>query len=147
MSKKFVDPRYAKSGEYKKVLNRIAGKKICPFCPKNFKFHKSGILKKIGSWFITECGWPYTHASHHFLIIGRRHKEKIEQVSPKDFREILDLVKWARKEYKIEGGALAMRFGDTRFTGATVVHLHAHFIVPQIYPDGSVKKPVLFPIG
>lgn len=39
-----------------------------------------------------------------------------------------------------------MRFGNTDYTGATVSHLHAHLIYPEV--DKSKKsKTVNFPVG
>lgn len=65
----------------------------------------------------------------------------------KDMADILKLAHWAEKKYQIVGGGLAMRFGATRYTGATVCHLHAHLIVPTIDPRSGRAKTVLFPIG
>ena len=45
------------------------------------------------------------------------------------------------KKYNIKGGVLALRFGDTAYTGATVCHLHFHLIVPK------KSQTVNFPIG
>lgn len=146
MTKKVVDKRYAKSGEYKNVLETIESRGKCPFCPEHFKYHKNPVLKKTVNWMITENSWPYKGARHHFIILGKKHKEGFANISDKDFSEIGSLVRWAIKEFKIPGGGLTMRFGDTTYTGATVVHLHAHLIVPELGADGKAT-PVYFPIG
>lgn len=138
---KVVDPRFAKSKEYGGVIKKIASEGKCPFCPDNFKYHKNPILRKSKRWFLTKSSWPYDGAEHHFLIIGYEHKEKISQMHEDDWREIDSLAKWASSKFNLEGGALALRFGDTEYTGATVCHLHFHLIVPQ------KSKTVNFPIG
>jgi diadenosine tetraphosphate (Ap4A) HIT family hydrolase len=141
--RKFIDARYAKSGFYKKVLADIKGAKICPLC--TLKWHTNPILKTSGGWFITETFQPYENAALHFLIIGKKHKENLNQLSPCDWKEISDLQKWAIKKYKLRGGGIAMRFGDTAYTGATVAHLHMHLIVPKLKRGRAV--PVMFPFG
>ena len=64
----------------------------------------------------------------------------------RDIESIYCLAKWAAKKYKIQGGALTMRFGESNFTGATVSHLHAHLIYPAVGKRNH-SKTVVFPIG
>ena len=144
--KKVVDPAYAKSKEYSRVINAIAKEGMCPFCQENFKYHKKPILKKHVDWFITESTWPYKNTRHHFLVMTMKHKEKFSELSVKDWESIRWLIRWIIKEYKIKGGGLAMRFGETSHTGATVCHLHMHLFVPELKKNGRAKV-VNFPIG
>ena len=144
-NKKVVDTRYAKTTQYRKVLTEIKGAKVCPFCPKTFKWHTNPILKTVGNWLITESFQPYKNTAHHFLIIGKRHKEQLTELSPRDWTEISGLQKWAIKKFGLKGGGLAMRFGDTAHTGATVSHLHMHLIVPKLKRGRAI--PVWFPFG
>ncbi len=140
--KKIVDIRFAgeKDG-YRDVIKTIKKEGKCPFCPDNFKYHKYPVLKRQGSWFITKISWPYDNSKFHFIIINLKHKEKISELIGNDMRDILFLTQWISKKFKIKGGALAMRFGETSYTGSTVCHLHTHFIVPKL------RKTVNFPIG
>lgn len=147
MKKKVADPRYARSPSYRKVIEAIVRAGKCPFCPKYFKHHQNPILRRHGTWFITESTWPYPNTQHHFLIINTVHKERFDQVTARDFASIFALLRWAQKEFEIPGGGFAMRFGDTSYTGATVCHLHAHLIVPLKNQGSDMAKTVLFPIG
>lgn len=144
--KKVVNARFAKSKEYRKVIETIQSIGECPFCPENFRFHKNPILKKEHGWMLTENSWPYKHAKKHFIIISPTHTETLTELTSKDMEAILHLSKWAVKKFNIHGGALALRFGDSDYTGATVAHLHAHVIYPVRNKKG-VAKTVLFPIG
>jgi diadenosine tetraphosphate (Ap4A) HIT family hydrolase len=145
--KRVVNKRFAKGkGEYEKVINAIEKEGRCPFCAEELKYHKKPILKKEGSWIITENGWPYKNAKHHFLMINQPHKENFNEISTEDFESFRKLLNWAIKKYELKGGAFAMRFGDTDHTGATVSHLHAHLISPKL--DKAKKSlTVNFPIG
>jgi ATP adenylyltransferase len=145
--KKVVNKRFAKGkGEYEKVIDDIANDGKCPFCPENFRYHKKPILKKIGSWVLTENSWPYKNAEHHFLMINTQHKEEFSEISTRDWESLRKLIGWAIKEYGIKGGAIALRFGDTDHTGATVCHIHAHLISPEMNKQGE-SETVSFPIG
>lgn len=139
--KKVVDPRFAKEKDYRDVLKTIETKEKCPFCPDNFQYHKHPVLKKYGKWFITKISWPYENNKFHFIIIREKHRENVSELTASDMGDILFLAKWAVNKFKIKGGAIAMRFGETSYTGATVCHLHAHLIVPK------KGKTVNFPIG
>ena len=144
--KKVVDLKYAKSKDYKKTLETIEDTAKCPFCKENFRYHKKKILKTYKKWFITESSWPYENAKFHFLIISEKHKEEFSDLKTSDFEIVSCLANWAIKKYKIKGGALTLRFGATEYTGATVCHLHFHFIVPKLDKSKNAKV-VNFPIG
>lgn len=141
MGRNFVDIRHAKSKDYRRVLEEIQKEGKCPFCPENFKWHSRPVLKEVGGWFITKTNWPYENARHHFLLICKFHWERFSELSLQDLSDVGRLVNWTCCKFKIKGGALALRFGDTAYTGATVKHLHFHLIVPK------KGKVVNFPIG
>lgn len=144
-SKKFVNPRFARKGEYEQVIKKIISEGHCPFCPENFKYHKNPILKKTENWLITKSSWPYKNSKEHFLIINLKHKEKFAEIKLNDFNEIMLLVNWAIKKFKLKGGGLTLRFDNTNYTGSSVAHLHFHLITPKFKNGKSL--PVNFPIG
>ncbi len=133
-------------GEYEKVITSIEEAGKCPFCPDNFKYHKKPILKIEKGWMLTENSWPYKNTKYHFVIIGKKHKENFNEISNNDFLSVKKLTSWALKKFKIKGGALTIRFGDTDHTGATVCHLHFHLISPKLNKNKKAKT-VYFPIG
>lgn len=144
--RKVVDLSFAKGrGDYEEVLATIQREQKCPFCPDNFRHHRKPILEEHGSWFITEASWPYPDTQHHFLLIGRNHGETFNDLMVEDWLSIRMLVRWAVEKFNISGGGFALRFGETQYTGATVCHIHAHLIVPNM--EGGKAKIVNFPIG
>jgi diadenosine tetraphosphate (Ap4A) HIT family hydrolase len=144
--KKVVNKRFAKSAQYRSVLETIEKKEACPFCVSNFVHHKKPILHTAGSWFLTKNSWPYKKTRYHFLLINKKHKEYFSELTATDLRHIKTLVDWCVVQYRIKGGAFALRFGDTNHTGATVCHIHGHLIVPKLKKNG-VAHTVQFPIG
>ena len=137
-----VDLRYAKSEDYRAVLEDILARGECPFCPNHLStWHTKPILREEGGWLITESRWPYEQAAHHFLVIGGRHLEHLEDIAPSDLAAVHHLMAWAAQKFGIPGGALLLRFGNPLFSGATVRHLHFHLISPR---EGEV---VQFPVG
>ena len=147
MNRKFVNLANAREGEYKRVIEKILKTGKCPFCKENFKYHKKPIFKRKGGWFLTEVSWPYRNAKHHLMILGEKHRENLSELKKRDFEAISYLARFAIKKYKIKGGALAVRFGNTNYTGASVAHLHFHLISPEINKKTGRSKAVNFPIG
>jgi len=146
--KKLVDKRYAKSKEYHEALEDIENENKCPFCPENLCRQKKPIIElyRSGQWFITANNYSYPEARVKLIIIADEHKETITEVTAQEWTEIVNLIKWAHQEYDIKGAGLAVRYGDSNFTGATVTHLHFHLISAKL--DKKNKSiPVNFPIG
>lgn len=147
MAKKFVNLSNARAGEYQKVIAQIETTGKCPFCKENFKYHRKPIYKSRGKWFLTNNSWPYKDTKNHLIILGQEHKENFLELTDKDLSSIKFLVNFAIKKWKIKGGAIAMRFGDTNYTGASVSHIHLHIISPKVDKKTKRAKLVNFPIG
>ncbi|MDP2946340.1 MAG: HIT domain-containing protein [bacterium] len=147
MRNKVVNKKFAEGKkDYLKIIKTIEAEGKCPFCQDNFKYHKNEILKKRRDWFITKNSWPYKNSRYHFLIIGLKHKESLTELNENDFKSVKELANWAIKKFKIKGGALTIRFGDTNLSGSTVYHIHFHLISPKQKNNG-IAKTVNFPIG
>jgi len=146
-NKSGVESRFAKTKEYKKILEKIIKTNKCPFCPDNFKYHKKPILKKYQGWLATTNSWPYKNTQYHFVLIPLKHKSNFSDLNDKDFQTVKYLVNWLIEKYKLKGAGLTLRFGEQKYTGATVRHLHFQLIVPQLKHNKKIAKVVIFPIG
>lgn len=147
MKAKFVNVKNARAGEYKKVIEKIATTGKCPFCKENFKYHKKPVFRRKNNWFLTDNSWPYKNTACHLIVLGDEHKENFSELTKKDLESVSFLISWAIKEWKIKGGAIAIRFGDTDYTGASVSHLHFHIISPEVNKKTKRAEVVNFPIG
>ncbi len=145
-----VDPSNARNEDYKKAMDEIITTNDCPLCPP-MKWHPNPIIRDNGLWLLTKNGFPYKDTEHHLLLISKRHIEELAEITDEEAQSVFSLAKWATREFNIKGGGLTMRFGDTLYTGATVKHLHAHLIVPELSKEITGDKakviPVYFPIG
>mgnify|MGYP001565224499 CR=1 FL=1 len=150
LKKHRVDAKNAeivKRSDYVKTLNAIIAGGFCPFCEEHlFKHHRKPIIYKSKHWLVTENSWPYKGSKYHFLFITRRHIEKTENMSHAVWTELQKLYKKLIKEHGIAGATLMIRSGDTRFTGASVNHLHAHLVIGSLRTKNtkSIKALVAF---
>lgn len=115
--------------DYTETLKEIVAQGFCPFCEEHLlKHHRKPILFRSESWLVTENSWPYEGTRHHFLCIALPHVEKIED-SPTLLTDLQRVYERIVTTYNMDGATLMIRSGNTRVTGASVAHLHAHVIV------------------
>ncbi|MCR4275927.1 MAG: HIT domain-containing protein [Candidatus Parcubacteria bacterium] len=135
-----------KRSDYTRTLNAIIAGGFCPFCEKHlFKHHRQPIMYKSKHWLVTKNAWPYKGSRFHFLFITRKHVEATEGIAPTAWNDLQKQYRKLIKENNIQGATLMIRSGDTRFTGASVNHLHAHLIVGSLRTENT--KPIKAPVG
>ncbi len=139
---------HARHPDQRTVMEELAGKGLCNFCPENRS--EGDVLGSVWQgrhWVLVPNRWPYEFTALHLLAIPERHVIFPNELTREEWEEFRELLDWAIQEYKLEAGSLGMRFGVMRLTGATVEHLHVHLIVA----DPDVTKPgyerVRFPMG
>lgn len=148
--KQRVDTKNAeivKRSDYVNTLNAIVAGGFCPFCEEHlFKHHRKPIIYKSKHWIVTENSWPYKGSKLHFIFITKQHLEKTENVSFVVWNDLQKLYKKVIKKNNIKGATLMIRSGDTKYTGASVNHLHAHLIVgnPRTRKSKPIKALVAF---
>lgn len=146
MKNKHVDVDNARYDDQRRVMEDIVAADHCPFCLENLKkYHQQPILKEGQYWLVTTNQWPYAHTKQHFLLIYKAHVTELAGLNAESGKELLEIVQWLEKEYRAEGGGVAMRFGDTEYSAGTVAHLHVQFVVPQVEDEDF--EPVRIKIG
>lgn len=142
---KFIDMDNVRGEEQRKVMEEIEHLGICPFCSQHLsRFHKKPIIKQTRHWLLTTNQWPYNNRKTHMLLIAKKHAEKLSDLSPVAGKELIELSQWVEQHFKVNGGAIAMRFGDTKYSAATVKHLHVQFIEPNVKKLGPDESVVLY---
>ena len=96
-------------------------------------------------WTLTDNMYPYKGAKHHLLFIHKKHITRIDEIGKDAWLEFHSLLAYIVKERSIPGGTFFMRFGDTRYTGASVAHLHAQLVSSN--PDDEAYGPLLARVG
>jgi diadenosine tetraphosphate (Ap4A) HIT family hydrolase len=136
----------ARTEDQKEAMERIQARGTCPFCAKELaREHHKPILRSGPYWTVTTSQWPYKGTEQHFLIIyAPKHIEFLSEVSPEAWEELRVVEAWLEETYRIESGALCIRFGKIPWNGASVSHLHAHLIVPPLKP---IPEKIRFSIG
>ncbi len=137
----FVNQQNARPGGYDKVIAGIAAQNVCPFCPERLaEFHKLP-MTRWKFWIVTDNQFPYTPSKHHKLIIHTEHIDHVSKIIPEAWAELYGIIQELVGDTTMVGGTFLMRFGETRFTGASVTHLHANLV--QSNPDDTSYDPAL----
>lgn len=139
MGDDFVNTGNAQRAGYGSVVEKIAQDKICPFCEDNLPKIHPNPLDVREYWTVTKNAYPYKPTRQHVLLIHRVHVAHLSELSSAAWSELQDILRELSAKLGIEGATLVMRFGDTRFTGASVTHLHAQLV--QGDPDDSEYDP------
>ncbi len=143
-----VNKGNARKGIYADVIEKIGKERICPFCSEHLrKIHPNPLDERI-HWIITNNAYPYTPKKEHILLIHKEHISDIKDLSAEAWSELKSIIDELSKKRNITGGSFILRFGETKFTGASVTHLHAHLF--QSDPDSQDyerKTGVLTRIG
>lgn len=149
MSKTFVNSdntiHRPSSDPYSKTISQITKDGVCPFCPDHLAtYHPNPIIKEGKYWLYSKNAYPYKGARHHFIVIHKAHIEGFAEITQEAWAELRELINDMSHEHNIKGGALVCRFGETKYNGASVSHLHAQVIVGPGTPDAD---PVLMRVG
>lgn len=133
---KFINIDNSRRSDQKRVMEKIATEKHCPFCPENIaKYHKKPIIKEGRYWILTDNQWPYEKVNNQLLAIHKTHIEHISEMDPESGAELVELFKDESKKRNISGGGIVIRFGSNPEHGTygnSVLHLHAHLIEPNL---------------
>lgn len=140
----FLNLNNARTPEQQALMHQIAEDGVCPFCAEYFrKYHPKPILKETEYWFFTENMSPYAGTKYHFIFVYKpAHITTPKEIPPKAVVDLFILLNAAIEEYKILGGAFFMRFGDTRYNGSSVAHLHLQLLMGDVDAPGHEKVRV-----
>jgi diadenosine tetraphosphate (Ap4A) HIT family hydrolase len=142
----FVDMGHARFDDQKAVMEQILRDGKCPFCMENlFQYHKMPVLKDGKFWVLTYIQWPRENTRVHLLLIYKQHAVKLSEIDREAAQEFFEFVTWAEQEFGVRGGLFFMRFGETEYSGGSVYHLHAQYVVPD--KENPQHDPVRFKTG
>lgn len=129
------------------LMQKIIVDGVCPFCAEHFKkYHPRPILKETAYWFLTENMSPYAGTKYHFIFVYKpAHITTPNEITPEAFNNLFALMNAVVEEYEIPGGAFFMRFGDMRYNGSSVEHLHAQLLMGDV--DAPDHEPVRVKLG
>lgn len=122
---------FARTPEQRALMEKIERDGVCPFCAEHFKkYHPKPVLKETDYWFFSENMSPYEGTKHHFIFVYKpAHTMTPSDLSPEAVVDLFSLINEAISDYQLPGGSFFMRFGEGKYNGSSVRHLHAHLLM------------------
>lgn len=146
VKKSLVNLKHTRSAGQKDNMIQAVKDGVCLFCPAHIKkYHVSPIEKKGKYWMITKSDYPYTGTKLHYLFIYNKHIDTLKKIRPEAMIELIRHLKWLEKKFKVKGGSILVRFGDSSRTSASITHLHGHLIIGGKQSPG--KEPITTAVG
>ena len=121
-------------------MERLEAAGVCLFCPEELGRHAgaAGFLQT-EHWTVMPNDFPYPGTSLHLMLIPRQHAGDLLDLGAAAQADFFTALAAARAHYGFAHYGLGVRNGDCRYTGATIVHVHAHVVVAPPEPDAVVR--------
>lgn len=121
----------------------------CFFCDGNYlSFGASPSIFETTNWYVKKNDYPYEGSIHHYLVVPKLHVRRITDISPGAWAELPDIFKRLGSQLQVTGEGIFVRSGEMRFTGATLDHLHFHFLVGGPKPEnGTLEDNITVTLG
>ena len=112
---------------------------LCYFCKQGSEEEKTlpETWYEGKRWYVMKNDFALPGSVHHYLLVPRRHITRSFDLSHIERREQGNLEKMLANNLKVSGYSMFVRNGDTKPTGATLTHLHYHFLVGGPKPESE----------
>jgi ATP adenylyltransferase len=121
-------------------MERLEAAGVCLFCPDELGRHAgAAAFLRTEHWTVMPNDFPYAGTSLHLLLLPRAHVGDMLELGAAAQADFFTALGTARQHWGFEHYGLGVRNGDCRYTGATIVHLHAHVVVAPPEPEAVVR--------
>lgn len=138
----------ARSNHQIRNMHALAAAGKCLFCPDGLTFAKQQPVFKTKFWYVKPNDYPYDGAQVHIMTVPHRHVLSPTELTTEEIVELYHVViPRIQTEHNMPGCSGFFRFGDTKFTGATIHHFHMHFVKGVKKPTTGEVKPIFALVG
>ncbi|MEX0652217.1 MAG: hypothetical protein WD509_00430 [Candidatus Paceibacterota bacterium] len=139
----FLNFKHARLSEQRAQMEQIQKDGVCPFCIEYFtKYHTAEIEREGKWWLVSKNDFPYEGTSIHYILVYKKHIVQPSEIDPEAWEEFGEHINYLNTTHTPKGGSFFMRFGDTDYTGGSIDHLHAQFLVGSAYSEDAEKIKV-----
>lgn len=130
----------ARSFDQAQNMRALAAAGKCLFCSDGLTFAEKQPVFQGVYWYVKPNDYPYKGAKIHVMAVPRRHVTLPNELTLDELQELYQIViPWLQQSHELQGCSGLFRFGDTRYTGATIHHFHMHFIQGEQKAEGETE--------
>lgn len=129
----FVDIANCRSTKQQETYLKIYRENYDPFAERSsIEALGNEIFDESDHWItIKNKHYKHTDRKHHLVVILKRFIKTPDDLTEEEILDAFKVIRELNKTLQISGGAILMRYGDTRLSGASVKHLHFHVVEPN----------------
>lgn len=135
----------ARDPEQVSRMKTLQAANLCYFC-KEGSLADNTLPRSINEgeyWYVMKNDFPLEGSIHHYLIVPHRHVINAEEISEVEAIELYRITSSLKLQLGITGYSMFVRSGDMTLTGATLAHVHWHFIMGGPKPEGATLEDVV----
>jgi ATP adenylyltransferase len=122
-------------------MRRLEAAGVCVFCPEHLAQDRNQpILHRTPQWTVTPNEFPYRGTRLHLLLVPDEHVTDLVDLSAEAQRDFWSALSWVREHYGLSFYSLAVRNGESEYTGGTIRHVHVHLLQGDV--DDPQHEPV-----
>ncbi len=130
----------ARSEDQRRYMERLERERVCIFCPEHVaQFHPEPVEFTGEHWFVTKNAYPYAGTVAHYLIVARRHVSCFDELPDAAGAELWAIKRRLTAQLHPAATATIERSGRMALNGASVAHLHTHFVAVGEDPETTVR--------
>ncbi len=127
-------------------MERLTAAGICIFCPQHVaEYHPHPVEFSGEHWFVTRNAYPYAGTVAHYLIVARSHVSSFDELPDAAGAELWAIKRRIKERLQPLATATIERSGQMQLNGASVAHLHTHFVILDAAPAKTVRFRVSAP--
>jgi diadenosine tetraphosphate (Ap4A) HIT family hydrolase len=116
-------------------MQRLEAAGVCLFCPGGLAAqNRQEVLLRTRHWSVTPNAFPYAGTKLHLLLVPDQHAGDLLDLDPEVQADFWTVLGQVRERHGLDYYGLGVRNGDCRYTGATIVHVHAHVLAGPKVP-------------
>ena len=131
---------HARTDEQRRHMEELEAAGICVFCPELFEANPREPVELSGEhWYVTKNDFPYVGTAAHYLIVPHAHVRSFDELPDEAGAELWRIKRELKQRLQPAAEAMVERSGAMRYNGASVAHLHVHFVALDPEPEKTVR--------
>lgn len=130
----------ARTEEQRAYMADLERRGICIFCGREAGDRHAQPVEWTGThWYVMRNAFPYPGTEAHYLVVPHAHVTSFDGLPDAAGAELWAVKRLLKDRHPACAYATVERSDDMRGSGASVAHLHTHFVALGEAPEATVR--------